>query len=115
MELGEVYLENGDLIPEKLFYFHFRKIANSNGYRDVEGNEIISVIANTFKDNIKALYYENLYDYKSKKYIEIEKILILTTEEIFFSNANNLDYFYGSKRITSDEILEKLVNEFKYT
>lgn len=115
MELGEVYLENGDIIPEKLFYFHFRKVANSIGYRDVEGNEIISIISNEFKENIKEIYYERLYDYDSKKYIEIEKILVLTTEEIFISNANNLDYFYGNKRIISDEKLEKLVIEYKYS
>lgn len=114
MELGEVYLKNGEIIPEKLFYFHFRKIANSNGYRGVEGNEIISVIVNKFPDNIKELYYEKLYDYDTKKYIEIEKILVLSSEEILISNANNLDYFYNDKRIITDEAIQNLAIEFRY-
>lgn len=114
MELGAVYLENGEIIPEKLFYFHFRKIANSIGYRDVEGNEIITLIARKFPEKIKELYYERLYDFESKKCIEIEKILVLTSEEILISNANNLDYFYGSARVIEEADLEKLVLELKY-
>ena len=111
MELGEVYKENGEISHEKLFYYHFRKAHNSHSFREVEGNEIISVIENEHREKIKEQYNVRLFDLEGLKYHDIEKILILFTEEVFVSNANNLDYFFGQKRVVTDEILQKLAIE----
>lgn len=114
MELGEVYLENGDISHEKLFYYHFRKIANSDGFRNVEGNEIINAIQKLYPSNIKEIYERELFDEVNMKYIQIERLMILFSEEILISNANNLDYFHGEKRILTDEMFKELIAKFKY-
>jgi hypothetical protein len=113
MELGEVYKEDGEISPEKLFYYHFRKLCNSHGFRGTDGNEITSFVENENTILVKERFDSRLFDNETKKYIDNEKILILFSEEILISNGNNLDYFYGDKRSLKDEVLQKLALEHK--
>lgn len=115
MELGAVYLPSGELSNEKLFYYHFRKIANSHFFTGTDGNEIINEVEKEHPEKIKELVNRKLYDSEKEIFIEIEKVLILSSEEILVSNANNLNYYFSEKRILSDVILQKLTRKYLNT
>jgi hypothetical protein len=113
MELGEVYKPDGSISYEKLFYFHFRKICNSQSFRGVEGNEIIANITQAVPAIEKTKFETHLFDTESEQLVEIEKVVVLFSEEILVSNANNLDYYYSENRKISNERLKELALQFR--
>lgn len=114
MELGEVYKEDGQISFEKLFYFHFRSIANHYHFYDVDGAKMADFISDGFKRYIKEEHEHKCLALDVKKEIIDEKTVILFTNEIITGNGYCFTYYYsGNKRVLDDAYLETLA--LKYT
>lgn len=94
MELKDVFKEDGEIVNEKLFYFHFREFPNNIHFTDVDGCAMAKALSQKFNQFIKEEKEQTFYYNTERKYILTDYRLLFYTGELIVANSYYLTYYY---------------------